>query len=305
MSEKTVLYSLYFPVTLGETKLFVYVDENIRAEKEKCTVAPHCHHFYELKYIDAGGLVQEIDGTTHLLLARDFVLIRPGEYHCQEPSPTHASVVQYSLRFELGKRTPNGSANEEKAFRALSDLLSSTRCVKDTSGVLSHMFKRLVYEISRKEEGYVCNMQMLISLILTEFVRLSKKNIKPLFPSEDVKYSGFMMTKLEHFFSKKCYIHSIKIEDLAAEINFSPRHTARILKQIYGLTFSEKLSEVRVRRAAHKLVNSAVKIEQISHDCGFNSTAYFSACFKKIHGMTPSEFRAKATSFEEDSTYAE
>ncbi len=305
MVNHKIPYSLYFPVTLGETKLFVFVDENLRAEKEQCTVIPHCHHFYELKYIEAGVLVQEIDGVTHLLHPKDFVLIRPGEYHCQELDPTHPNVLQYSLRFELAKRSPNCSANEGKAFQTLNDLLSVTRCVKDRSGVLSHMFKRLMYEISHKEDGYVHNMQMLTSLILTEFIRLSKQNIKPLFPSEDMKYSGFMITKLETFFSRKCYLHNIKIEDLAAEINFSPRHTARILRQIYGMTFSEKLTEVRVRRAAYRLINSDVKIEEISTGCGFNSTAYFHTCFKKIHGMTPSEFRQKATLNEEDTAYAE
>ena len=304
MTPEKTLHSLYFPVKLGETKLFVYVDENLRADRGKCTDAPHCHHFYELKYIDAGTTVQEIDGVTHFLHPRDFILIRPGEYHYLDLDLTNAAVVQYSMRFELIKQSPNSSAHEEKALETLIDLLASTRRVKDTSGVLSHMFKRLVHEISRKEDGYVSNMQMIVSLILTEFIRLSKKNIKPLFPSEDVKYSGFMITKLEHFFSIRCYEHNIKIEDLAAEINFSPRHTARLLKQLYGLTFSEKLTEVRIRRAAHKLVNSTVKIEQLSHDCGFNSTAYFSTCFKKIHGMTPTEFREKATLGEEDS-YAE
>ena len=304
MPEKTP-YSLYFPVRLGEAKLFVYVDENLRAEKDKCTSAPHSHHFYELKYVDAGGSAQEIDGVTYMMRPRDFILIRPGEYHYQDPALTLDTVVQYSMRFEIIKQSPNSSANEEKALYALTALLSSTRSVKDTSGVLSHMFKRLVHEISRKEDGYVSNMQMIVSLILTEFVRLTKQNIKPLFPSEDVKYSGFMITKLEHFFSRRCYVHNIKIEDLAAEINFSPRHTARLLKQIYGLTFSEKLNEVRIRRAAHKLIHSTVKIEQLSHDCGFNSTAYFSTCFKKIHGITPTEFREKAALGKEDTPYAE
>ena len=305
MAIKKAPYSLYFPVTLGETKVFVFVDENLRAENEECIVLPHCHHFYELKYIDAGTLEQEINGVTHLLRTKDFALIRPGEYHSQKPSPSHGAVVQYSLRFELAKLSQSCTSNEKKAFQTLCSLLASTRCVKDGAKTLSHLFKRIEHEISHKEDGYVYNLQMLTSLILTEFVRLSHKNIKPLFPSEDVKYRGFMITKLEHFFSRKHHLHNISIEDLAAEISFSPRHTARILKQTYGLTFSEKLAEIRVRRAAHRLLHSNAKIEEISHDCGFNNTAYFYTCFKKIHGMTPTEFRQKAILTEEDPAHAE
>ncbi len=290
-------YSLYLPVKLGCVKLFVFIDENIR----KCTSAPHSHHFYELRYIKYGRPTQVIDGTSYDWQSGDFILIKPGEYHYQDKIPENGRWSQYSLRFELCDLSSSASPNEKKASSALCELLSATRYVKDTSGVLTNMFERLEHEILHKEEGYIYNLQMLTSLILTEFVRLTKMNAKPLFPSEDVKYRGLMITKLERFFSWRYHQHNIRIDDLAADINLSPRHTARILKQIYGMTFSEKLSEVRLQHAAQKLVSSNEKIEQISTDCGFNNVAYFYTCFKKMRGMRPSEFRQKNIAAKENS----
>jgi AraC-like DNA-binding protein len=41
--------------------------------------------------------------------------------------------------------------------------------------------------------------------------------------------------------------------------------------------------------------NSHLKIEEIAFDTGFNAKSTFQAAFKKFTGMTPSEYRKKAT----------
>ena len=296
-------YSLYFPIKLGCLKLFAFIDENLHVEDDECISKPHSHHIYELRYIESGECTQLIDGVTFTAQTHDIILVRPGEYHYQKPVLHRPENSQYSIRFRIDEPTSSVPAYQTRALNTFNEILSSTRCVKDEQDILAYMFKRLEFEISEKSYGYIHNLQLLTTLIMTEFIRYTDISIKAIFPPEDIKYRGLMLTKLEQFFSWKYPVNDIKIQDLANDIKISKRHTARVLQQVYGMTFSKKLTEVRIQHAAFQLINTNLTIEEISKKCGFNNSSYFYMSFKKKHGITPSEFRQKnqtASNFNEE-----
>ena len=286
-------FSLYFPVKLGCLKLFAFIDENLHVEGGECFSKPHSHHIYELRYIESGECTQLIDGTPFISKAQDLILVKPDEYHYQKGIDPNGQNSQFSIRFQINHFTAATPAHQSRALKKFCEILDSVRCVRDEKNTLAYPFHRMKYEITEKNDGYIQNLQMLTSLIMTEFIRYSGQNIKAIFPPEDVKYRGLMFTKLEQFFSWKHSDNTVKIQDLADDIKLSKRQTARILQQVYGMSFSGKLTEVRVQHAAYQLIHTDLKIEEISKSCGFNNSSYFFMSFKKKHGVTPSEFRKK------------
>ena len=53
------------------------------------------------------------------------------------------------------------------------------------------------------------------------------------------------------------------------------------------------LRHVRIQRAEELIKRSNYPVSQIAYAVGFSDPKYFSKCFKKETGMTPSEYREK------------
>lgn len=87
------------------------------------------------------------------------------------------------------------------------------------------------------------------------------------------------------------YIIGVSIEDVAREIGISSGHLSRLFKQETGYTFLDYLMNIRVKRAAELLQDSTVKVYEVADLVGYTDARYFAQVFRKITGMTPSEFR--------------
>ncbi|MDF2872780.1 MAG: transcriptional regulator, AraC family [Anaerocolumna sp.] len=62
-------------------------------------------------------------------------------------------------------------------------------------------------------------------------------------------------------------------------------------KSIYGMTIYNYIREAVMKRAMQMLADDGLSIKSISVLCGYENHAKFTAVFKKIHGITPSDFR--------------
>ena len=53
------------------------------------------------------------------------------------------------------------------------------------------------------------------------------------------------------------------------------------------------ICQIRIKRAVQLFDSGEYNISQIAYMTGFNDPKYFSRCFKKIVGVTPSEYKEK------------
>ena len=82
------------------------------------------------------------------------------------------------------------------------------------------------------------------------------------------------------------------IEDFVGKMDMSRSAFYRKLKQVSGQSPNEFIRTVRLKRAAQLLKGQSGTISEISYETGFIDPAYFTRCFKKQFGVTPSEFNA-------------
>lgn len=69
----------------------------------------------------------------------------------------------------------------------------------------------------------------------------------------------------------------------------------RKLKTLTGLSPNEFIRSIRLK-AAHKLITEkfgSITISEVAYTVGFNIPKYFTSCFKKEYGLTPSQYRDK------------
>lgn len=78
---------------------------------------------------------------------------------------------------------------------------------------------------------------------------------------------------------------------IAAAVNLSEPHLARVFKAATGQTPLRRLTELRIARARELLRESSAAITTIANEVGFASFSHFSQAFKLVVGVPPSDYR--------------
>lgn len=91
----------------------------------------------------------------------------------------------------------------------------------------------------------------------------------------------------------KHYTESIGLDEIASYTAMNPSAFCRYFKENTGKTFKEYVLELRIGYACKLLISSMINISQISVACGFESSVHFNRIFKKVTGMTPTEYRGQ------------
>lgn len=71
-------------------------------------------------------------------------------------------------------------------------------------------------------------------------------------------------------------------------------HLLRLFKQYYGQTPKQYLTDKRMKKAK-EFLTSGMSVTDACFACGFETPSSFSTLFRKRFGLTPVEFRKKAT----------
>ena len=87
------------------------------------------------------------------------------------------------------------------------------------------------------------------------------------------------------------YAQILSMQDVAQAMNYSDTHFCRLFKQCFHINFSVYLNEFRVKQAKKLLVNTNLTVKEVSVSCGYRDTSYFIRVFKRLTGMTPSDYR--------------
>jgi len=122
-------------------------------------------------------------------------------------------------------------------------------------------------------------------------------------PKEKYKTSALLpetvdtvLPKLTRLMEKeKIYLEAdLSLKILAQKLGVHYNHLSRIINEQMGKNFNDYINSYRIEEAGKQLKNPALQrktILEIAYDTGFYSKSVFNTAFKKITGMTPSEYR--------------
>lgn len=96
--------------------------------------------------------------------------------------------------------------------------------------------------------------------------------------------------KLAIDYIERHYTSEISLDDVAKYVGISPQHFSKIFKMETGTNYVDWLSDLRIEQAKKYLSNGDRTIKEICYLVGYKDPNYFSRIFKKIVGMSPSEY---------------
>lgn len=86
----------------------------------------------------------------------------------------------------------------------------------------------------------------------------------------------------------------LSLNFLASHFNFSPNHLSMMFNKQMGVSFIKYLTDYRMNKAKELLRCTNKRSVDISLEVGYKDPHYFSYCFKKYQGITPTQYRNKA-----------
>ena len=92
-------------------------------------------------------------------------------------------------------------------------------------------------------------------------------------------------------FLEEHYKEDISLQDVADVLGYSDVYFCKIFKQSFGKSFIVYLNEMRIAKAKEALENPFVNIKNVASEAGYREQNYFSRVFKRMTGVTPTEYR--------------
>jgi AraC family transcriptional regulator len=127
-----------------------------------------------------------------------------------------------------------------------------------------------------------CAAHLLTAHLLTRHAKIA---IRRGFKRKDVRLSrgeAFMRENLGA---------QLSLEEIARQAGLSRFHLLRLFKDAYGETPFKRLTRLRMEEAQRRLRHGAESLAEIAFSCGYENPAHFASAFRRLVGVSPSQYR--------------
>ncbi|MCO4798170.1 MAG: AraC family transcriptional regulator [Colwelliaceae bacterium] len=181
---------------------------------------------------------------------------------------------------------------EQDTLTPLKDIFSELTIVREQELIkhpwLKSTFDQLSSEYMAQNPGNEIIVNKLTEVVLVELIRINfgrKKQNSFLLALNDKRISNAL--QLMHETPHEPWT----IEILANKIGMSRAAFAKKFHELVGQTMFSYLSQLRVQKAKHQLLNTNLRVDDIALNIGYESERAFTKTFGKYVGMTPKQYR--------------
>ena len=231
---------------------------------------------YQLLYIVSGKAHFYFNGTERIVQAGCMVLIPPRVEQKYEYFGEEKPEV-YWVHFT--------GSDVKNILRKYEIPMDDPIFYSGASSVYSYIFKEMINELQTCRTGYEELLAMYLQQIflLVQRTRQERKPTVTTYIQEEMEYA-------RRYFNEH-YNEPISIQEYAESRNMSVCYFQRNFKQIVNHTPMQYLLTIRVNNAASLLETTDYSMAEIAAIVGYEDPLYFSRVFRKIKGMSPTEYR--------------
>lgn len=260
-------------------------------QDEIVSVPLHWHEEIEIIYVESGTLTVERDMVKETFYAGDFCFFNKGQLH--KLIATDKGCQHYAVLFNLKMLGFDffDEAQSEIIFPLISEKMFFPYKINNCS-ILKNEFFNIVKTVSDKDFMWYINAK---ASLLKIIAILAKENLFDL-PKEisiNQPYRIEIIKKIILYIQAH-YSEKIKIDDLAAQVNFNTQYFCRFFKKATGKQPVEYINYYRIHQAAVLLLTTRRNVIDIASSVGFENYSYFIRKFREIMGCTPVQYKRQA-----------
>ena len=267
-----------------ENHSFFFIDQRVETSIE--AKLPR-HDAWELYYVVHGYGNRMAGDTLQPFAAGDVALIPPSMLHRWEYAPDSADTdgcVRYLMVAFSHSLVERCMEVFPELRNRLAGLIFPTDALKFGTES-SRAIRKILTEMNGMDElGRLSAMFRLLPVIFTSSDHTFAG--KPMRIERDVRrMQQICVYVMTH------YVHSIALDDIAAEVGMNRSAFCSYFKRCKGMTFSQFVTRYRLNTACELLKHSQKGVSEICYTVGFNDLPHFVRVFTNAMGMSPSKYR--------------
>lgn len=257
---------------------------------QNTVVFEHRHNLYEIFYGLEGSILFSCEGSQSELTAHDMVLLgRDRSHYLQYQSNTPA--VYFTMIFDLVPHSPASNCDPDTEYQELMEVLNQADKNKYLFASNTKPQESILSKISQTIASKKIGWSSLVGQYYYQFFLDLLQTISQKKSSLDAP-AGYLNIALEA--SK--YIHAnlqgdLRIDTVSQQLNVTPRHMNHLFQKMFGKSFAQTVSIIRLEHAKQRLINTDESLEQIASLVGFRSSQSLTKMFYEQEHMSPGIFR--------------
>ena len=262
------------------------IDSNEHIEDSRCEM--HFHSVYELQYVRSGSMPIRTAGNSDTVGEGEYIIIPPNCLHSTENSDAEKYAFLFSLNFLPKAKT---EASEYRYYNGVFGgvdevFVRKNSTVTDCVNRLMSMGKS---EISEHRMKIIFGMLFLAVAedIAEDRADVVDENIDDV---NETLYKQKLRGIVGDSISRFCNENDI-LASVAEILHMSQRNTARIIKDVFGVSLSTLVLNQRMVYAKELILDSELSLAQIAERVGYRQYNTFYKAFKKYYGISPEIMR--------------
>lgn len=238
------------------------------------------HGHYEIYFLMNGERNYFIDDAIYHIESESIVIVPPQVLHrtIGDKQGTYSRILL---------NVPQNFIDD----RIMTDCLKNEKCLVfniplQRRYLFERLFENMEYEYGKKDKYSEIQIKNYIYELIVLLIRLKESENFFENDAETDKYIGNAARYIRENFEKK-----LTLDSVADKMNMSKSYFCKLFKKKTGFGFADYLAGVRITEGAKLLTDTRLSVTEIAMRCGYNDSAYFTAVFKKIKGVTPIKYR--------------
>ena len=278
-------HGMYVPV------VHAYYD---RADMMQTTteVVNHAHTLCEIMYVCEGTMSIETAEGTKMVGRHQFIWLDANVWHWNLHFDTAlCSMMNIEYQYErLDMRAPS-LAVIETFDPATADFLSQAKptvVLSDCNDVVYHLIKQIIQlSMSTNHEAeklcsILCTQVMAEIARLGSFMQVSNQPVRSQYVSDALEIM------------RRDYNESLTAARIASQLHIQPSYLHRLFREHTTGTIGKHLQHIRIQHAQELLRDTDRSLLMIANDVGICNQQYFCQLFKRISGVSPTQYRKQS-----------
>lgn len=249
------------------------------------------HDFWEMVYVDKGVLRVTANKNEFVLSQGECYFHKPNEFHIHRADGVNAPnafVISFVCNSESMKFFKKKQIIVPAQLRPLiSNIIEECQKTFDLPFNNPNLKKLSLLPCS-----VVGGQQMIRTYLEQLLILLLRKETSSggtIFASHDLMIED-IANRMKKKLDETAY-SDIKVNNFCKEMQYSKAYLSKIFLKNYGFTINEYINRVKINEAKKLIRKQEHNFTQIAEMLCFRDPLYFSKVFRRVTGMSPSEYK--------------
>ncbi|MBO4898309.1 MAG: helix-turn-helix domain-containing protein [Clostridia bacterium] len=250
------------------------------------------HDFWEIIYVDKGFIRVTANKKEFTLSQGECCFHKPNEFHCHKADGVTAPNI-FVISFVCNSDAMRFFRNKQiriplKLRPIISNIIDEGQKTFDLPFNNPDLRKLNLRKnsITGGQQMVRTYLEQLLILLLRYETSAGESNV---FVTQDLMIED-IANRMKQKLDETAY-SDIKVNDFCKEMKYSKAYLSKIFLKNFGYTINEYINKVKINEAKKLIRERQHNFAQIAEKLCFRDPLYFSKVFRRVTGMSPSEYK--------------